>query len=189
MKLADLAAKTDCVIDSGDPDLEISSTAGMDLAGDGDVTFLANPKYVSQLKETRASAIFLNSGIEMPRVDIAVLRTKDPYLAYTRAMRLFFPEPEVRPFIHPTAVIDRTASLGDDVEIHANAVIGPGCNIASKVRIMANVTIYDNVRIGENSTIHSGVAVRERTVIGERVVIFNNAVIGCDGFGYAKDEQ
>lgn len=189
MKLADLAAKTDCVIDSGDPDLEISSTAGMDLAGDGDVTFLANPKYVSQLKETRASAIFLNSGIEMPRVDIAVLRTKDPYLAYTRAMRLFFPEPEVRPFIHPTAVIDRTASLGDDVEIHANAVIGPGCNIESKVRIMANVTIYDNVRIGENSTIHSGVSIRSNSDIGRRCIVHNNTTIGSDGFGYARTEE
>ncbi len=189
MKLGKLAEKTQSTIEQGSPDLEIISTAGLDIAGDGDVTFLANPKYLPQIKTTRSSAIFLNDGIEIGRDDIAVLRAKDSYLAYTRAMRLFFPEQEIWPFIHPTAVIDETAKIADDVAIHANAVIGAGCKIASGVRIMPNVTIYDGVTIGENSVIHSGVAILANCEIGKRCVVQNNSTIGSDGFGYARDEE
>ncbi len=188
MKLVQLAEQTGASIEQGSPDTEIVSTAGLDIASAGDVTFLANLKYKPQIKETNATAIFLGDGIDAGREDIAILRVKDPYLAYTRAMRLFFPEKAVDPFIHETAVIDGTANVADDVEIHANAVIGLGCTIASGVRIMPNVTIYDNVKVGENSTIHSGVSIRARAEIGRNCIIHNNTTIGSDGFGYAKDE-
>ena len=189
MKLGILAAQTHSTIESGSPDLEITSTAGLDLAGEGDITFLANPKYTPQTANTKASAIFLNEGIAIDRSDIAVLRAKDSYVAYTRAMRLFFPEPELKPFIHPSAVIDESANVASGVEICANAVIGARCTIASGVRIMPNVTIYDSVKIGEDTTIHSGVSVRENCEIGRNCIIHNNSTIGCDGFGYAKDEE
>jgi UDP-3-O-[3-hydroxymyristoyl] glucosamine N-acyltransferase len=114
---------------------------------------------------------------------------KDPYLAYTRALRIFNPEAEIEPFVHPSAVIDPTARLAKRVAIGACSVIGRNVFIGDEVRIHPNVTIYDDVTIGRGSVIHSGVAIRERTVVGERVVIHNNAVIGCDGFGYAKDEE
>lgn len=189
MKLAELASATHSTIDQGEPELEIASTAGLDIAGSGDITFLANPKYASQIKDTKASAIFLNEGYAIDRSDIAVLRAKDSYLAYTRAMRLFFPEREIEPFIHPTAVIDKTAKVAEKVEIRANVVIGANCVIADGVRIMPNTTIYDNVTVGENSTIHSGVSIRENCEVGSRCIIHNNSTIGSDGFGYAKDEN
>jgi len=189
MKLVELAGKTHSTIEKGSPDLEISSTAGLDIAGPGDVTFLANPKYTPQIAATRASAIFLNDGVEIVRDDIAVLRTKDAYLAYTRAMRLFFPEPEVTAFVHATAVIHPTAEVENYVEIHANVVIAANCKIAKGVRIMPNVTIYEGVSVGEDTTIHSGVSVRENSGIGARCIIHNNTTIGSDGFGYAKDEE
>jgi UDP-3-O-[3-hydroxymyristoyl] glucosamine N-acyltransferase len=189
MKLSELAELTGSVIEKGSPDLEIASTAGLDIAAEGDITFLANPKYTPQIATTRASAIFLNRNVEIDRDDIAVLRVEDAYVAYTRAMRLFFPEPEIRPFIHPTAVIDGTAKLAENVEVHANAVIGIGCIIADGVRIMPNVTVYDNVTIGEGTTIHSGVSIREHCEIGRNCIIHNNTTIGSDGFGYAKDEN
>ncbi len=189
MKLGILAEHTGATIESGSPDLDITSTAGLDLARPGDVTFLANPKYTPQIAGTRASAIYVNEGINVDRDDIAILRAKDSYLAYTRAMRLFFPEPELKKLIHPSAIIDGSAKVANNVEIHANAVIGIGCTIASGVRIMPNVTIYDNVKIGENTTIHSGVSIRENCEIGRNCIIHNNSTIGCDGFGYAKDEK
>jgi UDP-3-O-[3-hydroxymyristoyl] glucosamine N-acyltransferase len=117
------------------------------------------------------------------------LRVKDPYLAYTRALRVFNPEAELEPFIHPSAVIDPTARIAARVAIGACSVIGRNAFIGDDVHIHPNVTVYNDVTIGRGSVIHSGVAVRERTVIGERVIIHNNAVIGCDGFGYAKDEE
>ncbi len=189
MKLSELAEKTRSVIERGSPDLEIASAAGLDIAGGGDISFLANPKYTQQVAETRAAAVFLNKDTAIGRDDIAVLRADDAYVAYTRALRLFFPEPELNPFVHPSAVIDETAEVADDVEIHANVVIGAGCNIGSGVRIMPNVTIYDHAAIGEGTTIHSGVSVRERCEIGRNCTIHNNSTIGSDGFGYAKDEE
>ncbi|MBX7054250.1 MAG: UDP-3-O-(3-hydroxymyristoyl)glucosamine N-acyltransferase [Pyrinomonadaceae bacterium] len=186
MKLSELAEQTESTIESGSPDLEITSTAGLSLAGPGDVTFLANPKYTPQLAETRAGAVFLNEKTPIDRMDIAVLRAKDAYVAYTLAMRIFFPQPELRPFIHPAAVIDPSASVADDVEIHANAVVGPNCVIAAGVRLMPNVTIYQGVKIGEGSTIHSNTSVRENCEIGRNCIIHNNSTIGSDGFGYAR---
>lgn len=189
MKLSELALLTSSAISHGSGDLEITSTAGLDLAQVGDVTFLANPKYTPQIATTMASAIYLNEGVEIDREDIAILQAKDAYVAYTLAMRLFFPEPELRPFVHPSAVIDPTATVAEDVEIHANAVIGAKCSIASRVRIMPNATLYEGVQIGEGSTIHSGVSIRENSAIGRNCIIHNNTTVGSDGFGFAKKED
>lgn len=189
MKLRELAELTYSEIESGSPDLEIAAAAGLDIAGEGDATFLANPKYTPQVNETKASAIFLSTGVEIARNDIAILRARDAYVAYTRALRAFHPEPPIKPGIHSTAVIDPSAVVDENVEIGANVVIGAECNIAAGVKIFPNVTIYDGVQIGENSVVHSGVSIRENCVIGSRCIIHNNTTVGSDGFGYAKDEE
>ena len=187
MKLSELAQLTGARVE-GPTDIEISGAAGLDEAGDGQVTFLANPRYTPRVNTTRASAIYLSEEAQTEK-EISILRVKDPYLAYTRALRIFYPEPELEPLIHPSAVIDPSARIADRVAIGACSVIGRNVTIAEEVCIHPNVTVYDNVSIGKGSVIHSGVALRERTVIGERVIIHNNSVIGCDGFGYAKDEE
>ena len=189
MKLATISEKTFSVLEHGDADLEIGGAAGLDIARLGEITFLANPKYTPQIKATKASAIFLNETEQIERADIAVLRTKDPYLAYTRVLRLFNPAPEFAPFIHPLSSIHETAQVAADVSIDAFVSIGKNCIIESGVKIYPNATIYDNVKIGSNSVIHSGAAVRENCEIGANCIIHNNAVIGSDGFGYAKDEN
>jgi UDP-3-O-[3-hydroxymyristoyl] glucosamine N-acyltransferase len=104
-------------------------------------------------------------------------------------LRLFHPEPAFEPFIHPTAAIDPSARLADDVWIGAHVAVGRGCVVGAGTRIHANAVLYDDVEIGAQCVIHSGVALREGANIGARVVIHNNSVIGSDGFGYAKDEQ
>jgi UDP-3-O-[3-hydroxymyristoyl] glucosamine N-acyltransferase len=187
MKLSELAQLTGARIE-GEDNVEIHGAAGLDEAREGHITFLANPRYTPRVNTTRASAIFLSEDAQTDR-SIAILRAKDPYLAYTRALRIFHPEPELEPFIHASAVIDPSARVATRVAIGACSVIGRNVEIADGVCIHPNVTIYDDVIIGKDSIIHSGVAIRERTVVGERVVIFNNAVVGCDGFGYARDEQ
>jgi len=189
MKLSELAEKTFTVIEHGDPNTEINAAAGLDIASEGDVTFLANPKYTPQIRETKASAIFLNQNVVSDRSDIAILRAADAYLAYTRALRIFNPETEIQNSIHPSAVIHETAKVASNVEIMANVVIGANCEIAENVKIFPNATLYDGVKIRANSVIHSGVAIRENCEIGERCIIHNNTTIGSDGFGYAKDEQ
>ena len=189
MKLYELAEKTFSVIEHGQADLEITSAAGLDLAQNEQITFLANPKYTPQIRHTKASAIFLNENVALERTDIAVLRAKDAYLAYTRALIIFNPETKIAPSIHKSAVIDESAKVAASAEILANVVIGKNCVIGENVKIFPNATIYDGVKIGANSIIHSGVSVRENCEIGANCIIHNNTTIGSDGFGYAKDEN
>ncbi|HKR13574.1 MAG TPA: UDP-3-O-(3-hydroxymyristoyl)glucosamine N-acyltransferase [Pyrinomonadaceae bacterium] len=189
MKLSELATLTGARLEGSTDDIEITGAAGLDEAAEGQVTFLANPRYTPRVNTTRASAVYLSEEATTDR-QISILRVKDPYLAYTRALRIFYPEPEFQASIHPSAVIDPSAQLAPNrVAVGAHAVIGRNVKIGADVTIHPNVTIYDDVTIGSGSVIHSGVAIRERTAIGERVVIHNNSVIGCDGFGYAKDEE
>jgi UDP-3-O-[3-hydroxymyristoyl] glucosamine N-acyltransferase len=169
--------------------MDITAAAGLDIAVSGEITFLANPKYKPQIAETKASAIFLGENASADRDDLAVLSAKDPYLAYTRTLRIFHPVRPLRPFMHPSAVIDETAVVSPETEIHANVVIGKNCRIDVGVTIFPNATIYDGSTIGKNTVIHSGVSVRENSVIGENCTIHNNSTIGSDGFGYAKDEN
>src|SRR6266540_3282733 len=187
MKLSELAALTDASVQESFGNIEITGAAGLDEARQGHVTFLANPRYTSRVNSTSASAIYVSESAVIDR-DIPLLRARDPYLAYTRALILFHPEQEVEPFIHPSAFVDATAHIAKGVCLGAGVVIGRDVEIEEGVRIYPNVTVYERVRIGKDSIIHSGVAIRERSQIGQRVVIYNNAVVGCDGFGYAKDE-
>lgn len=189
MKLKELAEKTFASVENGDENPEITGAAGLDIAASGQITFLANPKYTPQIKDTNASAIFLNEKEKCERDSLAVLRTKDPYLAYTRALRLFHPEPKFAPSIHKSAFIDETAKVAASVSIDAFVSIGKNCEIGENVKIYPNVSIYDNAKIGANSVIHSGVSVRENCEIGENCIIHNNSTIGSDGFGYAKTEE
>ena len=189
MKLAELAAQTGARVEPESAgEIEITGAAGLDEAETGHVTFLANPRYTPRVQTTRASAVYLAEGAEAGRV-IAVLRARDPYLAYTRALRLFYPDALREPSVHPSAVIDATARVHESAYVGACVVVGRDAEVGAGAQIHPNVTIYDGVRVGEGSVIHSGVALREGTQVGARCVIHNNAVVGSDGFGYAKDEE
>lgn len=189
MKLSELAAQTGARCESPDADTEIDSAAGLDQAQPGQVTFLSNPRYTSRVNTTGAAAIYVGEDTEVSRADIAVLRAKDPYLAFTRALVLFNPPASFEPGIHPSAVIDPSTRITDSSSIGAHVVIGRNAEIGEGVQIHPNVTIADNVTIGDDSIINSGVAIRENSIVGRRVIVHNNAVIGSDGFGFAKDEQ
>ena len=123
MKLSELAERTGARVEGATDDVDIVGAAGLDEAGEGQVTFLANPRYTPRVNSTRASAIYLSEDAQTDR-QIAILRVKDPYLAYTRALRIFNPEAELEPFIHPSAVIDPTARMAKRVAIGACVVIG-----------------------------------------------------------------
>src|SRR5437763_84879 len=184
MKLFDLATQTgaDCALSDGD--IEITGAAGLDDAQPGEVTFLSNPKYTNKVATTRASAIYVSEAAEISRADLAVLRAKDPYLAFTRALVVFHPRAPFEPGLDPSAVIELTAKIGEGSFVGARSVIGPHVIIGDRVHIHPNVTVYENVKIEDDTEIHSGVAIRGNSVIGTRVIIHNNAVIGSDGSGF-----
>jgi UDP-3-O-[3-hydroxymyristoyl] glucosamine N-acyltransferase len=183
VKLRDLAARLDCRLE-GDGDVEIRQVAGIQTAGSGDVTFLANPKYEKALRTTRASAVILKD--DAPPAPCAMLRAKDPYLAFARAVGLFAAVSRPAPGVHRLAALAADAQLGADVSVGAFVAVGEGAAIGDRTIVYPNVTIGSGARIGADCIIHSNVAIRERVTIGDRVILQNGVVIGGDGYGFVR---
>ncbi|MGH9403455.1 MAG: UDP-3-O-(3-hydroxymyristoyl)glucosamine N-acyltransferase [Terriglobia bacterium] len=183
MKLRDLAAQIDSRLE-GPPDLEISGVAGMEDASSSDLTFLANPKYVSKAAETAAAAIIVGLDIQLP--GRTLLRAADPYLAFARALEIFHPPVRHRPGIHPTAVIAPTAKIGRNASIGPYVVVEDGVTLGDDCVLKSFVVIYPGARIGARFFAHAHAVVRENTQIGNGVTLQNGAVVGGDGFGFAK---
>jgi len=182
--LLDLARRLGCEV-RGDGAIDIVRVAGIDEAGPGDLTFVSNPRYAARLMTTRASAVILSPGVES---SLPSLLTPNPYLAFARAVAVLHPQPQPQPGVHPSAVVDPSASLGEKVYVGALAVVGPGARVGARTVLHAHVALYADVAVGEDCVLHSGVQVREKCRLGNRVVVQNGAIIGSDGFGFAKDD-
>lgn len=185
MRLSELAARLGCEL-HGDGEVEIRRVAPIESAGSGDLTFVANPRYLKFLAGCRAAAVIL--APDAPATPLPSLRAADPYLAFSRAVELFHVPLAWPSGIHPTAQIAASAHLGTDAAVGPFAVIGERVHIGAGARIAAHVVVYDDVTIGERFTAHAHVTVRERVRIGDDVVLHAGAVIGSDGFGYAPSE-
>ena len=187
MKLAQLAESLQVRVENGSPETEINGVAGIEEAQPGQVTFVANPKYASAARATRASAVIVAE--DFPAIPKTMLRSKNPYLTFAQAVGLFYQPPQYEPGVHATAVIHASAKLG------ANAHVGPYVTIDRDVRIGANAVllahcaIYAGATIGDNFFAHTHAIVRERCRIGNHVILQNGVVVGGDGFGFAKDDS
>jgi UDP-3-O-[3-hydroxymyristoyl] glucosamine N-acyltransferase len=184
VKLRELAVRLGCEL-HGDGDVEVAGVAGIEQAGPADVTFLANPRYASHLAGTRAAAVILSPGHEAP---VPSLVTDQPYLAFVRAVALLRPPSRPAPGVHPSAQVHPAAVLGPGVHVGALAVVGRGARVGARSVLHPHVVLYEDVELGEDCVLHSGVQVREQCRLGSRVVVQNGAVIGGDGFGFARDE-
>lgn len=185
MTLAELARVLGAEL-RGNADYSITGVSGIEEAGPEHLTFVANPRYSSLARTTKAGAVLVS--LDFPEIDAATLRTANPYLAFAKAVQLFYREPEYAPGIHSTAVIHPTAKIGRDAHIAAYAVISEGAVIGDNATILPHVVIYPHAVIGDHFYAHAHSIVREHCRVGDHVVLQNGAVIGCDGFGFAKDE-
>jgi UDP-3-O-[3-hydroxymyristoyl] glucosamine N-acyltransferase len=186
LKLSEIAQQLGCRLE-GDGSVDIQRVAGIEQAGAGDLTFVANRKYRQQLATTRASAVIVH---ESDRFDsappFAVLRSNQPYLSFAQAIRLFAVPAT------PAKGIDRLAAVAPDAVVGADASIGPFVVIGSGASVGARATIYPNVvigagaRLGDDCVLHAGVSIRDRVVVGNRVTVLDGAVIGSDGFGFVR---
>ena len=158
--------------------------AGIEDAGPGDLTFVANPKYLPALATTRASAVLLRD--DAPTPSMPVLRTPDPYLGFARAVGLFAPEWKPRPGVHAMAAVARDATIGAGASIGAFVAVGEEAIIGDRTIVFPNVTIGPGARVGADCVIHSNVAIRERVTVGDRVVLQNGVVVGGDGYGFVR---
>jgi UDP-3-O-[3-hydroxymyristoyl] glucosamine N-acyltransferase len=181
--LAELARRLDCRLE-GDGALEVVRVAGIEDAQPGEVTFLANSKYLSRLAATRASAVIADDSIT--HAPCAVLRSAQPYLAFARAVGLLTPPIWPAPGINPHAAIDPAARLGADVSVGAFVSIGARAEIGARTVLYPHVVIGPGVHVGADCVIHAHASIREGVVIGDRVTLQDAAVIGSDGFGFAR---
>lgn len=188
--LKELASLTDAKL-QGDPEKRITGVADLDKATNSQVSFLANPRYANKTKTSSAGALFVEQILEGLCCNYLV--TKDPSKSFQKAIEYFFVSPDqlssYSTGIHPTAVIDPSAILGDGVSIGPYAVIDKEVVIGKKTHISASVFIGAGTTIGEQCLLHPHVTVREKCKIGSRVILQPGAVIGACGFGYATSNQ
>ena len=191
MKLSDLAERIQCRVegDARDGDVEIHRVAGIDHAGPGDLTFVANPRYSGLVGGTRASAVILGPpkpGQRTESVPCAVLRADNPYLAFARAVDLLAPPPPQVKGIDRLSSVAADATLGADVSIGPFVVVGPGASIGARTVLFPHVVVGPGARVGADCVVHARVSIRARVVIGDRVIVQDGAVLGSDGFGFVK---
>jgi UDP-3-O-[3-hydroxymyristoyl] glucosamine N-acyltransferase len=172
----------------GDPGQKITGAASLAEATDGEISFFANPRYIAQLRKTRAAAVFVPPDF-WEEIPAAQIRVSNPEKAFEQVVLKLAPEPITFPSgIHASAIVDRTATLGARVSIQPYAVVEAGVTIGDDTLIGAGAYVGHETVIGKNCTIYPQVTIRERTRIGDRVVIHSGAVIAADGFGFEPSE-
>jgi UDP-3-O-[3-hydroxymyristoyl] glucosamine N-acyltransferase len=165
--LASLAERTGGSVE-GDGNLLIRRVATLRDAQAGDIAFLANPRYRSEVAATRASAVIIAPG-DASLASMARLVHPNPYACFARVAQWLDPHPPLPPGIHPSAQVARSARLGEGVAVGPLAVIG------------------EDAEIGAGSVIHAHVTIGARVRIGARAIIHSQAVLGADGFGFAPE--
>ncbi|PYR97868.1 MAG: UDP-3-O-(3-hydroxymyristoyl)glucosamine N-acyltransferase [Acidobacteria bacterium] len=186
MKLSDIAARLECVL-NGDGDVEITRVVGIDDAGAGHLTFVSNAKYAAKARTTKASAVIVSN--EFPEIPVPTLRCSNPYLAFARAVELFYQPPDAVRRINPAAVISPSAKIGEGASIGPYVVIEDNVRIGNNCTIHPFVHICRGVEIGDNFKAYAHVTVRESSVVGNNVILQDGAKIGTDGYGYAKQDD
>jgi UDP-3-O-[3-hydroxymyristoyl] glucosamine N-acyltransferase len=184
MKLADLADQLGAQL-HGNGDVDVTGVQGIEEAGPGEITFVANPRYASLARTTQAAAVLVQP--DFPEIATPTLRLTNPYFAFAQALGIFYQPPRYAPGIHPTAVIDPAATIGAEAHIGAYAVIGPDVRIGDHAVILPHVVLYPGVTVGHHFFAHAHAVVREGCVLGDHVTLENGVIIGSDGFGFAKD--
>ncbi len=185
MKLTAIASLLDARLENGSPTTEITGVAGIGEAGPGQVSFVANPKYAALARSTKASAVIVAE--DFPVIETAMLRSKNPYLAFARCLELFYEPPRYAPGVHATAVVHNSAKIGTNVHVGPYVVIDEDVELGANAVLLAHVVIYRGAKIGDNFFAHAHAVVREHCRVGKNVILQNGVVIGADGFGFAKD--
>lgn len=193
MKFSELIEKLSAAYDrplttQGDPDLEIAGVAAVDEAGAGTLSYIEGSKFAAQVQTTGASALILPKDATLQQQaterGLAWIEAPEPRLMFAQAIALFYQPFRPAPAIHPTAVIDPSAKIGEAVAIGAHVVIQAGVTIGNHVCIHPNVVIYPDAHIGDRTVLHANCVIHERTQLGTDCVIHAGAAIGSEGFGF-----
>lgn len=184
--LAQLAYKIGATV-HGNDSCSVSSLATLAIAGEGQIAFLSNAKYKSQLSSTKASAVIISPDMveECPTNALVI---PNPYVGFAKVAQLLDTTPNPASDIHPSAVVSQSATIGNNVAIGPNAVVEDGAILSDGAIIGAGCFIGKDASIGENTKLWANVSIYHRVKIGSDCLIQSNTVIGSDGFGYANDK-
>ncbi len=172
----------------GDPNVGLSELSKIEEGRPGTLTFLSNPKYTHYIYSTQASACLVNRDFvaEQP-LTTTLIRVDNAYECLAKLLTLVESVKPRKQGVHPTAVVDASARLGENVYVGAYAVIGAGVAVGDNSKIYPHVVIDDNAVVGSDTTLYSHVTVYSDCRIGNRCIVHSGAVIGADGFGFAPD--
>ncbi len=187
MKISELASKVGARLENCAEDVEIMGVAPIEEVAAGQIAFVAGARDFAAAKSTRASAVILPDPYAP--LSVPMLRGDNPYLIFARVLELFFAPLQYEKGIHPTAVIHPSAKIGPNAAIGAYVVIDQEVEIGADSVLLPHVVIYRGARIGRNFFAHAHAVVREYCRLGDNVILQNGAVIGADGFGFARDAR
>jgi UDP-3-O-[3-hydroxymyristoyl] glucosamine N-acyltransferase len=171
----------------GDPNASVNSLGKIEEAKQGQLAFLANPKYEDYLYSTQASVIIINDSLQLKQtVSATLIRVPDAYSAFAVLLSKY-QEMMTQQLsgVQQPSYVSKTAGYGQNVFIGAFAYLGDNVNLGNNTKILPQVFLGDNVKVGDNSIIHPGVKIYKDCVIGNNVTIHAGVVIGSDGFGFA----
>ncbi len=171
----------------GDSNAVISSISSLVSAGNGQLTFVSDERYLEQLSSCQATAVIIKEQHKHAS-PVPVLVVADPYLAYAKAAQLLDNTPDSALYVAPSAVIDPSVNIADSAHVGANAVIEAGAVIGENVQIGPGCVIGKNAEIGQGTKLWANVTIYHNVLIGEDCLIHAGTVIGSDGFGYANDK-
>lgn len=175
----------------GNKDVSVSTLAKIEEGEEGALSFLANPKYEHYIYSTRSSIVIVARSFE-PKQEVehaTLVKVDDPYGCFAKLLEMYVVSKPQKSGIHPTAVIDPTATIGEGCYIGAYAVIDAGAKVGNGCNIYPHCYIGDRVTIGDNTMLYSGVKIYEECKVGNRVIVHAGAVIGSDGFGFAPNAE
>lgn len=170
----------------GDANCKLTHVAELESSKQGALSFAVSGQYINKLESTQASAVIVSPDL-VSHCKVTALVSNNPYLSFARAAQLFFPQPEIKPGIHASAVVDSDCEIPDDVYIGPNVVIDAKCTIGHNVYIGPNCVITAPCSIGSDTRLLSSVTITGPTILGERGIIHPGVVLGSDGFGLAND--
>jgi len=166
-------------------DAQIDKLAPPKLADETTLALALGEDEIANLQETKAKVALVPLGVNLD--NITTIEVERPRLAMMKLLTMFYEEPDLNTGIHPTAVVDSTAKLGQNVSIGAHVVIGKNVEIKDNTRIMHNCYIGKGATIGENCLLHPSVNVGERVKIGNKVILHHGVSLGADGFSFVTE--